>query len=125
MYKRVGNINSLNARLLLRAAKHSKWKIVKGPDVNYATAPFGLNKFIKIPSNGWIKRHSDNGGRPEGTKTYHVVLSTNPQCINHSYCDPEQKIHLDKNGVYLFDTWPEHASFNRGETDRVHLVLDA
>lgn len=124
MYKRIGVISEEEASFLLEAAELSSWKINKGPDVDYATAPFFTDKFIKIPAGGWIKRHSDNGGKPEGTKTIHVVLSTNDKCINISYAEETQEIHMPKNSIWEFDTWPEHESLNNGDTDRIHLVMD-
>ena len=124
MYNRLGTVTDSCVDALLSIAENAQWKINKGPDVDYETAHFGSRKFIKIPPGGWIKRHSDNGGRPDGTRVIHVVLSTNSQCINHSYASTEQKIHLEQNGIYMFDTWPEHESFNLGDTDRIHLVMD-
>lgn len=112
-----------------------RWKIVKGPKSNYQTSNleigeiFGLKcdfcRLIKLPPNGFIPKHSDNGGRKEGIKVYHAVLQTNDKCINISYVNPIQKIHLPVNTLWLFDTWPEHESFNNGKTDRIHLVIDS
>jgi hypothetical protein len=111
------------------------WKIVNGPDVDYATATldileiFGLKcefcRLIKIPAGGFIKRHSDNGGRPTGIRVYHAVIATNDECLNISYVDPVQAIHLPVDTLWEFDTLPEHESYNRGSTDRIHLVIDS
>jgi hypothetical protein len=112
-----------------------KWQVSKGAESDYATAEydiesiFGLKcefcRFIKLPPGGFIPRHSDNGGRHEGISVYHAVLKTNEDCISVSYVEPVQKIHLPINTLWLFDTWPEHESFNNGNTDRVHLVIDS
>lgn len=125
MYKYSHKITAAEVSELLSIALNSKWEINKGPEVDYSTAQYGENaKFIKIPAKGWIKRHSDNGGRPEGTKTFHTVLCTNDQCLNISYGKETQKIHMPVGTVWEFDTWPEHESFNNGNTDRIHLVTD-
>ena len=124
MYKRIGDISEEEASFLLKAAEQASWKINKGPEVDYETAQFFTDKFIKIPAGGWIKRHSDNGGRPEGTTTIHVVLSTNDKCKNISYAEETQEIHLPINSIWEFDTLPEHESFNHGDTERIHLVMD-
>jgi len=111
------------------------WKKVKGPEADYLTADYSIDKFygvkvefarlIKLPPKGFIKRHSDNGGRPKGIKVYHAVIETNEDCINYSYTEPVQKVHLPLNTIWLFDTWPEHESFNFGSTNRIHLVIDS
>ena len=112
-----------------------EWKIIKGPESDYQTSTikldtvFGLKcefcRLIKLPPNGFIPRHSDNGGRKESVNTYHAVIQTNDDCINISYADIHQRIHLPKDTLWLFDTWPEHESFNFGSTDRIHLVIES
>jgi hypothetical protein len=125
MYKYSHTISLDDLNNLLSDANNAVWKVNKGPEVDYCTSQFGGNgKFIKIPPGGWIKRHSDNGGRPVGTRVFHTVIMTNEECFNISYADETQKIHMTVGTVWEFDTLPEHESFNRGETDRIHLVMD-
>lgn len=112
-----------------------KWKIIKGPNSDYQTSDyvgpdlfrlkFDFARFIKIPPGGFIPRHSDNGGRKEGINVYHAVIRTNDICLNLSYITPIQEIHLPVNTLWIFDTLPEHASYNDGKTDRIHLVIDS
>tara|TARA_R110002126_G_scaffold48119_3_gene134281 strand:+ start:438 stop:821 length:384 start_codon:yes stop_codon:yes gene_type:complete len=125
MYKYSHTISGDDLSNLLSDANKATWKINKGPEVDYCTAQFGGHgKLIKIPPGGWIKRHSDNGGRPAGTRVFHTVISTNDQCLNISYVDETQKIHMPVGTVWEFDTLPEHESYNNGKTDRIHLVMD-
>ena len=125
MYKYSHTISDYDLINLLSDADDAKWKINKGPEVDYCTAEFGENgRFIKIPAGGWIKRHSDNGGRPKGTRVFHTVISTNDKCLNISYGKQTQKIHMEVGTVWEFDTLPEHESYNHGKTDRIHLVVD-
>lgn len=132
MYKFHSHIESGKYTHLL---KNVEWSISKGPEVDYATAEIKIDtiegkrvnfaRLIKIPPQGYIKRHSDNGGRPKGIKVYHLVLKTNKDCLNISYSDEDQRIHLPINTMWLFDTLPEHESFNKGSTERIHLVIDS
>jgi aspartyl/asparaginyl beta-hydroxylase (cupin superfamily) len=139
MYKKIGTLPKKEHKALLSLAKNLEWKINKGPTVDYATNQTKLEAvkkaipklfdkeiikamFVRIPAGGTIKRHSDNTVGP--WKTYHLVLETNPECINISYVDPAQEIHLPKGTYWGFDSWPEHESHNKGKTDRIHLVVN-
>jgi len=125
MYKYSHSITEEEGGELLSIALNANWKINKGPEVDYCTAQYNEHgRFIKIPAGGRIKRHSDNGGRPDGTKVFHTVLSTNEKCLNISYGRETQEIHMPVGTVWEFDTLPEHESFNNGDTDRIHLVMD-
>ena len=145
MYKPYSHISEKTKNDLLKVANSIDWKINKGPEVDYKTYSDVISKikgiklpwlevfwykamFICIPSGGLIKRHSDGFSIDRDCKgphtKYHIALQTNDKCINYSWGDIEQKIHLEENSVYSFDALPEHASFNYGDTDRIHLVID-
>lgn len=104
---------------------NAKWKQVKSSDRHFYTYmidyPGCTNAFfLKIPPGGSVHRHVDTE-RPE--RTFHIPLVTNPDCWNHTY-NPDTKIHIDIGHVYEINRQIEHASFNHGQSDRIHLILE-
>jgi hypothetical protein len=78
--------------------------------------------FIRLPAGGSVHRHTDEVVKGV---THHFVLATNPGCENWWLDgDVERVCHLEQGKRYAVERAPIHWSFNRGETDRVHLLVE-
>ena len=82
--------------------------------------PYVMGIVVK-PSGGAIRLHKDTPSST-GVRRHHVVLQTNPACW--SFHDGEFQ-QLEEGGIYTLDETREHAAVNWGETERIHLVIDA
>ena len=74
---------------------------------------------VNLPPSGYRHKHK----HPEDRKKtkHHIVLMTNDECVS-SNGDVES--HLGLRGVYRMEPRLMHESFNRGATDRLHLILE-
>jgi len=88
-----------------------------------------VHHFFGIPPGGEIKKHSDGHGRNQGIRgeysTYHIPLETNDKCISRVWKNgvmTEQNLKVGS--VYKINTILQHQSFNRGKTNRIHLVVE-
>jgi aspartyl/asparaginyl beta-hydroxylase (cupin superfamily) len=78
--------------------------------------------FIKVPPHAQIHRHSDEAIKGV---THHLVLETNPKCLNWWIEDGEERsCHLETGGRYIVQREPVHWATNDGETDRIHLLVE-
>jgi aspartyl/asparaginyl beta-hydroxylase (cupin superfamily) len=79
--------------------------------------------FIRIPPGGSIPRHHDVF--IPGT-THHLVVQTNPESFN-GWIDTqgrERSMHLEQGMRYRVAREPLHWADNRGDTDRIHLLVE-
>jgi hypothetical protein len=80
-------------------------------------------RLMKLTPRSIIKEHSDYTLAPEyGTLRLHIPVSTNPDV--EFYLNSERVIMNVGECWYLRLSDP-HSIANRGQTDRVHLVIDA
>lgn len=127
MYKFIQNISLSQLEVYQKLLDHAKWSIVESPDrrfYTYMMDDFPHAKrafFLKIPPGGQVHRHTDTA-RPY--KTFHVPIQTNSDCWNATY-NPDTHNHLEVGKVYEINRQIEHASFNMGTTDRIHLLIEA
>lgn len=122
MYKLVKNIDTSDYLYLL---ENRTWKEVRSDDRLFYTHMLDLDGYersflLKIPPGGNVHRHTDTP-RPE--KTYHIPLQTNEYCVNYTY-NPDTETHLEIGKLYEIDRQIEHDSFNRGLSDRIHLIIE-
>ncbi len=75
--------------------------------------------WMRLPAvSGKLYRHHDEGFG------YTIPIETNNDCVSLSYRDDTKKEdHLEVGKVYFTDRSIEHESFNRGKTDRTHLLV--
>jgi len=74
--------------------------------------------FLRLKSGGKLYRHADNG------YGFHIPVETNDDVVSLSYengCCKEY--HLEVGKIYHTDRSIEHESFNKGDTDRTHLIV--
>lgn len=76
---------------------------------------------VTVFPNGAIPPHRD-GPLNEGFERHHLILQTNPDCWSFHDGDWQQ---LERGGIYTMDCTRQHAALNWGESDRIHLVIDA
>jgi len=82
--------------------------------------------------DGALSRHADITDREAGTADgkvmrLHVPLATNPGVVFHAWdhLGAEITTHLPEGALCYLDQRKPHAVDNTGDTDRVHLVVDA
>jgi len=112
---------------LAALAATAPWREVPGRAYDTADVQFWESCsrafFIRIPPGGNIPRHHDDfiPGR-----THHLVLSSNDGCENW-WVDRrgrERCVHLAQGHRYLVERSPLHWAFNRGQADRIHLLVE-
>jgi len=70
---------------------------------------------VGIPPGGHLHPHTHRGVR------YHIVLKTNDLCESWN---GGERHHLEEMGIYWMQPELEHESFNRGNSDRLHIILE-
>ena len=138
-YKEVGKRGEGELHELKLLLTVAEWKTVKGEDVLFHTwhpeldqLPVWLEKlwprdqwynafFLNIPPGGHLHRHADT---KKHFNTYHIPLSTNDQAESWMY-DPDPILfHLEKGLIYAVNRDVEHESMNRGDSERIHLLME-
>ncbi len=80
-------------------------------------------RLLSLAPGSFIREHSDNGlGFEGGEVRIHVPISTNPS-VEFYVCG--ERMALKEGGCYYLNVNLPHRVSNRGNTDRVHLVIDA
>jgi Aspartyl/Asparaginyl beta-hydroxylase len=121
------DIGSHDMERLQKLATGADWREVQGRDYDTAQVAFwepcSRAFFIRIPPGGEIPRHHDEF--IPGT-THHLVLKTNDGCENW-WIDRrgrERCVHLRYGRRYQVERSPLHWAFNRGPTERIHLLVE-
>lgn len=90
-----------------------------------ATAVGGV-MLTRIPAGGTVQPHHDRGSWHAETfncKLY-IPIETNPDVVN--FCgdgDTSESVVMESGDVWRFDNLVTHSVENRGETDRVTLIV--
>jgi hypothetical protein len=124
----IGKIPDLEMDELRRMVRDAKWRTISGRNYDTADVTNYWDRctrafFIRIPPGGDIPRHHDVF--IPGT-THHLVVQSNPQSLNW-WLDTqgrEQSIHLLEGHRYRVAREPLHWAENRGDTDRIHLLVE-
>lgn len=110
-----------------RILEGAQWKVAPGRDYQTAdvTAELpGVKRafFVKLPPGGWMHWHVDAGD----CRTDHIVMSSNDLCENAWQADDgsEHATRMLEGHRYSVNRTIPHAAFNRGATDRVHLLVE-
>lgn len=142
-YERIGEVDEFTVAFARDICGYADWQIIQGDGVNYR-AWTGAEAYLEhvegllalwprhrwktawyvvLPARtGHLQRHSDGD---KHYQTYHLPLTTNPGAVCRMYEDGiPRDYHLQVGGVYRIDRAIEHESFNTGDTDRVHLLID-
>lgn len=130
MYTQVGIIPKEKITELEELLKNAKWKIVRGPGIDFKTwfvdieiEGYDIEQsfFLCIPPGGRVHRHIDT---PRPQKTYHIPVETNLKAKNYMYTPERTGYHLEVGKIYWVDRSISHDSVNEGETDRIHLLIE-
>lgn len=120
-------ISSEDMQRLNCLAQTAPWREVPGRAYDTADVrfwePCSRAFFIRIPAGGEIPRHHDDF---IPNLTHHLVLQTNEGCENW-WIDTqgkERSIHLEQGNRYRVAREPLHWAFNRGENERIHLLVE-
>ena len=83
------------------------------------------------PGGGTLERHTDQADPDSGVQDgraarFHIPLITNPGVIFTTWDvhGSEKDVHMKEGEVWYLDTRKPHRAVNRGDTPRVHLVID-
>lgn len=87
----------------------------------YDTVMVSRAFFLRLRPGEKLHRHTDAGD----CDSYHVVIATNPGCLNWwKDDDGEHSIHMEQGCMYRVNRTLEHWAANDGETDRIHLIIE-
>ncbi len=76
-----------------------------------------LMTFLRLPPGGKLYRHYDDG------IGYTIPIETNEWCVCLSYNGKQKESRLEVGKIYLTDRSIEHESYNKGKTNRTHLLV--
>jgi len=77
---------------------------------------------VNLRPGGVVSEHVDVGSYADTFARFHIVLSTNPGCTNTTGGEVE---HWKQGSCWWFNHTLPHSAANHGDTDRVHLIVDA
>lgn len=123
----LGPLTDIERAKLQRLYETAPWREV--PLRHYDTAdvtywePCSRAFFIRMRPGGEIHRHHD--AFIPGT-THHLVLRTNEGCENWWVDEDgeERMLHLKQGHRYQVERSPMHWAYNKGQTDRIHLLVE-
>lgn len=139
-YELVNKVSKDTVKDVKKVLRKAVWEDIIGPIQDYKTW-HGLNDvlgdiqgltelwplekwkqtfFLKIPPGGNVNRHSD---AEKYCLSYNIPITTNNECESIMYGPDKIVSHLEVGGVYSINRNLEHESFNKGKTDRVHLII--
>lgn len=123
----LGKISAERMTDLRRLVKEARWREIPSRRYDTADVEFWENCerafLIRIPPGGYIPRHHDTF--ISGT-THHLVIQTNAGCLNWwiDTKDQERSIHMQSGYRYIVAREPLHWAENKGQTDRIHLLVE-
>jgi hypothetical protein len=77
---------------------------------------------VRLPAGGALDSHIDQGAYAEYFTRYHVALRTNEDCALVVDDEPQ---HMAVGEAWRFDHRKMHYAVNRGDIERIHLIVDA
>ena len=118
--KRIGTISESERKYLLDIVNSRPWNYARDGDF-FCQKGTKVGDFegrvVKICPGGFLHPHKD-----EGHWKSHIVLQTNPKAI--TVCGGDS-YNLEEGGIYRFDASVEHSAFNKGDTDRIHIIIES
>lgn len=93
-----------------------------------AGSVLGRCYIAKMVPGGNIYPHIDPGKYFEIHDRYHIVLKTNPgvsfSCGNNDISDDVETVRFEAGELWVFNNKVTHWASNKGETDRIHIIMD-
>lgn len=81
----------------------------------------GLIIYANLPPNKKIPKHSDPGYYLSIVHRLHIPIFTNENCYFHL---DDTTIHMEEGRLYEINNLMNHSVENKGDSDRVHLIVD-
>jgi len=99
---------------------------IKGTYIEQLLSKFSARvtrtRFARLRPGDIVSEHIDNS--PNFVIRAHFVIRTNSKCLNGYRSNQiESETHFEKGGVYLVNNGIPHWAYNRGDEDRVHLLV--
>lgn len=82
----------------------------------------GRSRLMKLAAGAEVAAHVDFNYHWYTRVRIHVPVVTNPDVVFH--CG-EESLHMRPGESWIFNSWKRHRVINGGDSDRVHLVIDA
>ncbi|WP_176125784.1 aspartyl/asparaginyl beta-hydroxylase domain-containing protein [Paraburkholderia youngii] len=82
----------------------------------------GRMLLVRMPPGVALDEHTDEGAYAEHYSRFHIPLATNGQCELVVNGQPQ---HMQAGEAWWFNHRAPHSAHNMGETERVHLIVDA
>lgn len=99
--------------------QHTK-KLVKELEIKF-DGKSGLVLYAKLPPNKKIPKHSDPDYYLSVVHRLHIPIFTNENCYFHL---DDTTIHMEEGRLYEINNLMNHSVENKGDSDRVHLIVD-
>lgn len=87
-----------------------------------ALEQLGRVLLVKLKPGGHVKAHSDEGRYADFYSRFHIPVITNEGCVNTT---GGEAVHWPVGTAWWFNHKQVHTADNAGDTDRVHLIVDA
>lgn len=84
-------------------------------------AGIGRAMLVSLPPHGEVLPHFDSGTYCARHDRYHLPIRTNDDCFLKV---GEEAKHLRQYCLYYIDNKSVHSAWNKGETERLHLIVD-
>lgn len=75
----------------------------------------------KVKPGGVIVAHTDTKAHTDFYSRYHICLESNEDSMLRA---GDEYVNMRPGEVWWFDNSQEHEVWNRGKTDRIHLIVD-
>lgn len=87
----------------------------------FDSAKFGRIVVAKLHPNSVIKTHVDEGNYVKAHDRFHLVITANPGV---KFKCEEEEVHMGAGEIWWFDNKKEHSVVNKGDAERIHVVVD-
>lgn len=88
---------------------------------DFFKCPIRRARLFRLDAGGWIRRHTDDPHYPDvETVTIHIPILTNADVY---FEIGSARLHMDVGECWYIDVRAEHAVYNQGPSERIHLVL--
>ena len=77
---------------------------------------------VKLKPGGHVSEHVDEGKYADMYSRFHIVLTTNEGCVNTT---GGEVVHWPVGSAWWFNHKAPHTADNGGDTDRIHIIVDA
>jgi hypothetical protein len=84
-------------------------------------APLGESRIMCLGAGVDVPEHVDMDYYWRHRLRVHIVVQSNPKAV---FACGKSLVHLPEGEIWVSDSWQRHWVANRGEQDRIHIVID-